>query len=347
MTFMSSDISVLNERAQILLKTLVERYIAEGQPVGSRALSRYSGLDLSPASIRNVMADLEDLGFIASPHTSAGRIPTARGYRFFVDTLLTIRPLDTIEINKLEGQLHPENRQRLVTSASQVLSDLTRFAGVVMTPRRSAGFRHIEFVKLSDTRILLILVTPEGDVQNRILQTDRSYSPAELVEAANILNQNYAGLTFEETRTRIHDELKQLREDMTQLMTRALDVGSQAMDESSEDVVISGGGRLLEVHDLSSDMQRLRKLFDLFERKTGLLQLLDVSSRAHGVQIFIGGESGLVPLDECSVVTAPYEVDGQIVGTVGVIGPTRMAYERVIPIVDITARLLSSALSHH
>jgi heat-inducible transcriptional repressor len=344
---MPSDIPVLNERAQILLKTLVERYIAEGQPVGSRALSKYSGLDLSPASIRNVMADLEDLGFIASPHTSAGRIPTARGYRFFVDTLLTIRPLDTFEINKVEGQLHPENRQRLVTSASQVLSDLTRFAGVVMTPRRSAGFRHIEFVKLSESRILLILVTPEGDVQNRILTTDRGYTPSELVEAANILNQNYAGLTFEETRTRVHEELKQLREDMTQLMTRALDAGSQAMTDSSEDVVISGERRLLEVHDFSSDMQWLRKLFDLFERKTGLLQLLDVTSRAHGVQIFIGGESGLVPLDECSVVTAPYEVDGQIVGTVGVIGPTRMAYERVIPIVDITAKLLSSALSQH
>ena len=345
---MMSDIPMLNERAQILLKTLVERYIAEGQPVGSRALSRYSGLELSPASIRNVMADLEDLGFIASPHTSAGRVPTARGYRFFVDTLLTIKPLDTIEINKLEGQLHAENRQRLVTSASQVLSDVTRFAGVVMTPRRSAGFRHIEFVKLSDTRVLLILVTPEGDVQNRILFTERSYSPSELVEAANILNQNYAGLTFEETRSRIHEELRQLREDMTQLMTRALEAGSEAVSDSSEDVVISGEGRLLEVQDLSSDMQRLRKLFDLFERKTGLIRLLDMSSRAHGVQIFIGGESGLVPLDEfCSVITAPYEVDGQIVGTVGVIGPTRMAYERVIPIVDITAKLLSSALSHH
>src|SRR3954469_23646319 len=272
---MSNDNPVLNERAQILLKTLVERYIAEGQPVGSRALSKYSGLDLSPASIRNVMADLEDIGFIASPHTSAGRIPTSRGYRFFVDTLLTLKPLDTFEINKLEEHLHAENRQRLVTSASQALADLTRFAGVVMTPRRGAGFRHIEFVKLSDTRILLILVTPEGDVQNRILTTDRGYTPAELVEAANILNQNYAGLTFEETRTRIHDELKQLREDMTQLMTRALDAGSQAVTDSSEDVVISGEGRLLEVQDLSSDMQRLRNLFDLFERKTGLLQLLD------------------------------------------------------------------------
>src|ERR671912_3047297 len=225
---MSSDNPVLNERAQILLKTLVERYIADGQPVGSRALSKFSGLELSPASIRNVMADLEDLGFIASPHTSAGRIPTARGYRFFVDTLLKLKPLETFEINQLEGQLHPENRQRLVTSASQVLADLTRFAGVVVTPRRSAGFRHIEFVKLSESRILLILVTPEGDVQNRIIFTERSYNPSELVEAANILNQNYAGLTFEETRSRIKDELQRLREDMTQLMTKALEAGSQA-----------------------------------------------------------------------------------------------------------------------
>jgi heat-inducible transcriptional repressor len=344
---MSSDTPVLNERAQILLKTLVERYISDGQPVGSRALSKYSGLELSPASIRNVMADLEDLGFIASPHTSAGRIPTPRGYRFFVDTLLKLKPLDTFEINQLEGQLHAENRQRLVTSASQVLADLTRFAGVVVTPRRSGGFRHIEFVKLSDTRVLLILVTPEGDVQNRILFTERAYSPSELVEAANILNQNYAGMTFDETRSRVHAELRQLREDMTQLMTRALDAGNQALSETSEDVVISGEGRLLDVQDLSSDMQRLRNLFDLFERKTGLMQLLETSSRAQGVQIFIGGESGLVPLDECSVVTAPYEVDGQIVGTVGVIGPTRMAYERVIPIVDITAKLLSNALSQH
>ena len=342
---MSHDTPMLSERAQVLLKTLVERYIVEGQPVGSRSLSKYSGLDLSPASIRNVMADLEEMGFIASPHTSAGRVPTARGYRFFVDTLLTIKPLDIIQINQLEGQLHSENTQRLVTSASHILSDLTRFAGVVMTPRRSSGFRHIEFLRLSDKRILLILVTPEGDVQNRILFTGKPYTPSELIEAANILNQNYAGLTFEEVRKRIQEELKRLREDMTQLMNAALEAGSQAASESAEEVVISGESNLLDIHDLSSNMASLRKLFDLFERKTGLLQLLDISSRAHGVQIFIGGESGLVPLDECSVVTAPYEVDGQIVGTVGVIGPTRMAYERVIPIVDITAKLLSSALT--
>ena len=342
---MPVDTPALNERALILLKTLVERYIADGQPVGSRALSKYSGLDLSPASIRNVMADLEEMGFIASPHTSAGRVPTARGYRFFVDTLLTVKPLDTVEISQLEGQLHAESTQKLVVSASQLLSDLTHFAGVVMTPRQSAGFRHIEFLRLSDTRILLILVTPEGDVQNRILLTEKRYTPSELVEAANILNQHYAGLTFEEIRHRIREELKQLTADMTQLMTAALEAGSRAVSESAEEVVISGESNLLDSQDLSSNMANLRKLFDLFDRKTGLLQLLDVSSRAQGVQIFIGGESGVATLDECSVITAPYQVDGQVVGTVGVIGPTRMAYERVIPIVDVTAKLLSSLLT--
>jgi len=342
---MPVDTHALNERALILLKTLVERYITDGQPVGSRALSRYSGLDLSPASIRNVMADLEEMGFIASPHTSAGRVPTARGYRFFVDTLLTIKPLDTVEISQLEGQLHAESTQKLVVSASQLLSDLTHFAGVVMTPRRSAGFRHIEFLRLSDTRILLILVTPEGDVQNRILLTEKRYTPSELVEAANILNQHYAGLTFEEIRRRIREELKQLTADMTRLMTAALEAGSQAASESSEEVVISGEANLLDSQDLSSNMVNLRKLFELFDRRTGLLQLLEISHRAQGVQIFIGGEAGVAPLDECSVITAPYEADGRIVGTVGVIGPTRMAYERVIPIVDITAKLLSSLLT--
>ena len=343
---MAYDTPVLNERAQMLLKALVERYIADGQPVGSRALSRVSGLDLSPASIRNVMADLEELGFIASPHTSAGRVPTPRGYRFFVDTLLKIKPLDRIEIHQLEGQLHTENRQRMVSSASHLLSDLTRFAGIVMTPRRTAMFRHIEFLTLSEKRILLIIVSPEGDVQNRIFSTDRSYTQPELIEAANMLNQHYAGCSFEDIRRRIHDELKELRENMSQLMTAALEAGSRALQEATDEVVISGERNLLQVHDLSGDMVRLRRLFELFEQKTGLLQLLDTSSRAHGVQIFIGGESGLVPLDECSIVTAPYEIDGNVVGILGVIGPTRMAYERVIPIVDITAKLLSSALSH-
>jgi heat-inducible transcriptional repressor len=338
--------AMLNERAQILLKTLVERYIAEGQPVGSRALSKYSGLELSPASIRNIMADLEEMGFVASPHTSAGRVPTARGYRFFVDTLLTIRPLDRVEINQLEGQLQIDNTQRLVHSASHILSDLTRFAGVVMIPRRrSTSFRHIEFLQLSDKRLLLIIVTPEGDVQNRIILTDRAYTPGELIEGSNFLNQNYAGMTFEQIKERLREELRRLRDDMTPLLTRAVEAGSEAVSESADEYVLSGGHNLLHVQDLSSNMASLRRLFDLLEQRSSLLQLLELGIRAQGVQIYIGGESGLVPLDECSVVTAPYEVDGEVVGTVGVIGPTRMAYERVIPIVEITARLLSSAMS--
>ena len=339
---------MLDRRSQILLKTLVERYISDGEPVGSRALSRYSGLDLSPATVRNIMADLEELGFIASPHTSAGRIPTSRGYRFFVDTLLKVKPLDRIEINQLEGNLHPEHPQKLISSASHLLSDLPHFAGVVVAQRRQdPAFRHLEFLSLSEKRVLLILVTPQGDVQNRILFTEKTFTPADLVTAANFLNQNYAGLTFQEIRRRVQDELKRLRGDMMQLMTAALEASDKALSESAESYVISGEKNLLDSQDLSSNMSRLRELFELFERRTQLMQILEVSTRAQGVQIFIGGESGIVPLDECSVVTAPYEVDGQVVGTVGVIGPTRMAYERVIPIVDITAKLLSSALSQH
>ena len=337
---------MLDRRAQILLKTLVERYIAEGQPVGSRALSKYSGLDLSAATVRNVMSDLEEMGFIASPHTSAGRIPTARGYRFFVDSLLTVQPMDRLRIHELEDQLQRNHPQRLISSASQLLSELTQFAGVVMVPRRTTPrIRQIEFLTLSDKRILLIIVTQAGDVQNRILFTERNYSPSELTEAANYLNQHFAGFDFEEIKGRLRRELEALRSDMTSLMTAAIDAGTEAVSADLQPYVITGEKNLLEVEDLSSNMSRLRELFNLFEQKTGLVNLLELSNRAEGVQIFIGGESGLAPLDECSVVAAPYEVDGKVVGSVGVIGPTRMAYERVIPIVDITARLLSSALS--
>lgn len=337
---------MLSERAQILLKTLVERYITEGQPVGSRTLSRYSGLDLSPASIRNVMADLEEMGFVASPHTSAGRVPTPRGYRFFVDSLLTVKALDRAEIDQVVMQLSGDQPQRLMQSASHLLSDLTRFAGVVMAPRRrSTAFRHLEFLRLSERRILLIIVTPEGDVQNRILFTERSYSPAELIEAANFINQHCVGCDFDQVKERLRDELKRLRDDMTLLLTKAVEAGNEAMSEKADDYVLSGEHNLLHVQDLSSNVTSLRRLFDLFEQRTSLLQLLETGSRAQGVQIYIGGESGLVPLDECSVVTAPYEVDGEVLGTVGVIGPTRMAYERVIPIVEITARLLSNAMA--
>jgi len=336
----------LDIRAQTLLKALVERYIADGQPVGSRALSKISGLDVSPATIRNIMSDLEEMGFVASPHTSAGRVPTPRGYRLFVDSLLTVQSIDRAAV---ESRLHTspnDSHQKIISSAAQVLSSLSQFAGVVLTPRREMAFQQIEFLRLSEKRILLVIVAPNGDVQNRLLLTDTDYTPSQLVQAANYINLHYAGRSFDEVRLKLKDELRQLRDDMTRLMQAAVEAGSDAMTDDGEDVVISGERNLLSVTDLSSNMSSLRKLFDIFEQKTGLAALLDISSKATGVQIFIGGESQLVPLEEMSVVTAPYEVNGKIVGTLGVIGPTRMAYERVIPIVDITARLLSNALSH-
>ena len=337
---------MLDKRAQLLLKTLIERYIEEGEPVGSRTLSRFSGLDLSPATIRNVMSDLEEMGFISSPHTSAGRIPTPQGYRFFVDTLLVVKELASRELHHLEDQLHPDNPQRVIHAASQLLSELSHFAGVVMTPRRrELTFRQIEFLRLSEKRVLLIVVTPQGDVQNRILVTEHDFSASELIEAANYINQHYSGHSFENVRSRLHQELRELRQDMIQLMTAAVEIGTQAVSEQSEPYVISGERNLLSVRDLSQDLSRLRQLFELFEHKTRLAQILDLSLRGQGVQVFIGGESGVSAPDEVSVVTAPYSVNGTVVGTVGVIGPTRMAYDRVVPIVDVTAKLLSSALS--
>ncbi|HJV27606.1 MAG TPA: heat-inducible transcriptional repressor HrcA [Aromatoleum sp.] len=336
----------LDPRSKILLKTLIEHYIVEGQPVGSRALSRFSGLELSPATVRNVMSDLEEMGFITSPHTSAGRIPTAMGYRFFVDSLLTVQPLEQQQVRELKGQLQPDQPQRLLSAASHLLSELTQFAGVVVSPRRDTlKIRQIEFIRLSENRILLIIVSMNGEVQNRILITQRSYSPAELTMAANYLTEHFGGLGFDDIRARIRDELRQLRADMSELLNATVEAGTAAAHDDTSSYVLSGETNLLDVEELSSNVAHLRELFKLFEQKTGLIQLLDLSNRAQGVQIFIGDESGLAQLDGCSVVTSGYEVNGQVVGSVGVIGPTRMAYDRVIPIVDITARLLSNALS--
>ena len=340
---------MLDDRAKSLLKTLVERYIADGQPVGSRTLSRASGLELSPATIRNVMADLEDLGLIASPHTSAGRVPTARGYRLFVDTMLTARPLDLTsippDVAAAREQLHPDQPQRVIAQAAHLLSSLSNFVGVVTAPRKASVFRHIEFLRLGERRVLVIIVAPDGDVQNRVIITARDHSPSELAEATNYLNAHYAGLTIEEVRERLKTEIEALRGEIAALMQAAVQAGSEAMAESSDQVVVSGERNLLGVQDFGHDMSSLRRLFDVFEQKTELMRLLDTSSRAEGVRIYIGGESQVVPFEELSVVTAPYEVDGRVVGTLGVIGPTRMAYDRMIQIVDITARLVGHALS--
>ena len=333
---------MLDDRAKLLLKTLVERYIAEGQPVGSRTLSRAPGLDLSPATIRNVMSDLEALGLIASPHTSAGRIPTARGYRLFVDTMLTAQ-----REQMSTPSLAPDQPQKVIANAASLLSNLSQFVGVVMAPRRASVFKQIEFLKLSDQRLLVIIVSPDGDVQNRVIFPEADYSQSQLVEASNYINAHYAGLTIEQVRDRLQSEVEKLRGEIAALMQAAVKVSSQVLTEAQEDdVVISGERNLLSVTDFSSDMGQLRRAFELFEQKAQLMRLLDVSSKAEGVRIFIGGESKVVPFEELSIVSTNYEVDGQVVGTLGVIGPTRMPYERMIQIVDITSRLVSNALSH-
>jgi len=332
---------MLDDRAKFLLKTLVERYIADGQPVGSRTLSKADGIELSPATVRNVMADLEEMGLIVSPHTSAGRIPTPQGYRLFVDTMLTV---NHEQINA--PQLVAEQPQKVIASAAHLLSNLSQFVGVVMAPRRGSVFRHIEFLRLSEKRVLVIMVSPEGDVQNRVIFTDADFTPTQLIEATNYLNANYSGLAIEQVREKLQHEMDHLHTEIAKLMHAAVQVSTEAHSQSQDEVVISGERNLLSVSDFSADMGQLRRAFDLFEQKAQLIRLLDVSAKAEGVRIYIGGESQIVPFEELSVVSAPYEVDGKVVGTLGVIGPTRMNYDRMIQIVDITSKLISNALSH-
>ena len=331
---------MLDDRARLLLKTLVERYIADGHPVGSRALTQAPGLDFSPATIRNVMADLEGLGLIASPYTSAGRIPTAKGYRLFVDTMLTVDPDQVVS-----AEIAPELPQKVITSAAGVLSELSQFVGVVQAPRKSSAFRHIEFLRLSEKRILLILVSPEGDVQNRVIFTASDYSQSQLIETANYLNAHYAGLAMEQVRQLLRKEVDSLRDEIAALMLAAVNVEEDG-EEAPHELVIAGERNLLAVSDFSNDMTNLRRAFDLFEQKTQILHLLENSNRAEGVQIYIGGESQLLSVEELSVVSTPYQVNGKIVGTLGVIGPKRMPYEKMIQIVGITSKLVSNALSH-
>jgi heat-inducible transcriptional repressor len=286
------------------------------------------------------MSDLEELGLIASPHTSAGRVPTNRGYRLFVDTMLTVQKGELPT-----HRLAPDQPQKVIANAANMLSSLSHYVGVVMAPKRASVFRHIEFLRLSEKRVLLIIVSPEGDVQNRVIFTEADYSQSQLIEASNYLNAHYAGMAIEQVRMRVKQELVNLQSEIASLMQAAVQMSSEALSEDEGDVVISGERNLLSVSDFSSDMGNLRQAFDLFEQKTQLMRLLDVSSQADGVRIFIGGESQFVPMQELSVVSAPYEVDGHIVGTLGVIGPTRMPYERMIQIVDITSKMVGNALS--
>jgi len=339
-----------NERAQHLLRVLIQRYIKDGQPVGSRTLSKDSGLSLSPATIRNVMSDLEDLGLVSAPHTSAGRIPTPQGYRLFVDTLVRYRQPRENDIDKLRSQIRQQTDDAgsLVSSVSNLLSDFTSLAGVVTVPRgQHAALRQIEFLPLSENRILAILVINDREVQNRILHVDREYSESELQQAANFINQHYAGIEMIQVRQQILSDLENARLDMNQAMHDIIAVAQSALEGGNDadgEFVLAGETNLMDFAELS-DVDTLRRLFDTFSRKRLMLDLLDRSINADGVQVFIGAESGYGILDDCSVVTAPYQLDDETVGVLGVIGPTRMAYDRVVPIVDVTARLLKSALS--
>ena len=344
------DDNPLGERAQQLLKLLIESYVRDGQPVGSRSLSRESGLALSSATIRNVMADLEAFGFVTSPHTSAGRVPTAKGYRFFVDTLLRVRPLEEEAANQMRRQLTTaEDARSLVAAASQMLSNVTQMAGVVTLPStKQASLTHIEFVPLSENRVLAIMVFDDREVQNRVVQLGRHFPADELRRAATVLNEEFRGRTLAEVRQGLIDQLSEMRERLNQGMVDTIGMAQQLFVDSparpDADFVIAGETKLMGFAELSS-VEKLRRLFEAFNEKREMLQLLDMSLKGHGVQIFIGQESGYHMLDDCSVVAAPYSSDSGAVGVLGVIGPTRMAYDRVIPVVDLTARLLGAALN--
>jgi heat-inducible transcriptional repressor len=348
---MSSDskIVVPNERAGQILRALVQSYIHDGNPVGSRTLSRSGDLSLSSASIRNVMSDLEDLGFIAAPHTSSGRIPTPRGYRFFVDTLLNLQQPVATDINKLQEQITADDSgdaRELASSVSSLLSSMTDMAGLVTLPRASqVVLRQVEFLPISNNRVLAILVVNDHEVQNRILNLDREYSESELKRASNFLNQTYAGKELSRVRELVLEEMRTTQESMNQLMIDTITIAQQALkvDEPQAEYVMSGEAQLMNFDELS-DIDKLKQLFEAFNQKREILGLLDQSIVADGVKIFIGEESGYQLLDDCSIVTAPYRIEDDIVGVLGVIGPTRMAYERVIPIVDITAKLVGAAL---
>lgn len=340
----------LNERALKLLKALVEHYINEGVPVGSRTLSQTTPFSLSPATIRNVMADLEAMGLIHAPHTSAGRVPTIQGYRLFINQLLTIRSLDESQVDLLSSELRQasSSRQQLIETASQMLSQLTRFAGLVTLPRREhARLSQIEFIPLSGRRVLAILVMDDGEVQNRVLPVRREYSSSELRKYSALLSEQLAGQEAARVREALLTEMEKVRSDLNTLMLEAIQLTKKALEAVTPepDLVISGQANLVGLEDMG-DLARMKRLFEAFETKRDILHLLDQSERAEGVQIFIGGESGYDPLEGCSLIAAPYHEQGRVVGYLGVIGPTRMPYDRVIPLVDVTARLLGAALNH-
>ena len=333
-------------RARQLLRTLVSRHIRDGEPVGSQTLARHSGLDVSPATIRNILASLEDAGLLAAPHTSAGRVPTAQGYRLFVDSLLQVRPLPDEEVARLRSELPAgAGTQTLLGSTSELLSAMTHFVGMVSVPKRETfAFRQIEFVALDPHRVLAILVFADGEVQNRVVQVRRAFDPAELEQAARYLNAHFAGQPLATIRASLLRDLRDARSEMERLLASSVELAEQAFAPSRDDMLLAGQTRLMGLQELA-DLDRLRALFEAFAEKRELLQLLERTAKAPGMRVFIGEETGLAPLEGMSLVTAPYGHEGRTLGVLGVIGPSRMAYDRVIPVVEAAAAALGAALN--
>ena len=341
------DAVPLDARARQLLRTLIARHIRDGAPVGSQTLAEHAGLKVSPATVRNILADLEELGLLASPHTSAGRIPTAQGYRMFVDSLLQCQPLPASEMQQLRSELAGSDTRQLLGSASELLSAMSRFVGVVAAPKPDTlVFRYIDFVTLAPDRVLAILVLHDGSVQNRVLELRRGFEPAVLEQVANYLHAHFAGLPLPQIRRKLLAELRQARDEMQAMLSQAVELAEHAFApaEAGGDLLVAGQTRLMGTQGIS-DVERLRELFEAFARKRDILQLLERTLHAQGVKIFIGEETGIAPLEDVTLVAAPYGRDGEVLGVLGVIGPTRMAYERVIPAVQATAEAVGEAIA--
>lgn len=342
-----ADLNMPSHRARRILSAIVDKYIQEGIPIGSKSLSLADNIGLSPASIRNVMSDLEELGFIASPYTSSGRVPTSKGYRFFIDSLLKLQPVEATELERIKKRvnLHESNSRELAISVSNTLSAITKLAGIVTIPKQQVTrLKEIDFIQLSEKRILAIIVMNETEVENRILQMKRDYSKDELKQASNYLNTHYKGRSLSYIKKHLINELMQTKDSVNSLMSDLIDIADQVLDfDESDEYIVAGQRRLMDFHELS-DIKKLRQLFDAFKEKQQLLELLDKSMSTSGIQIFIGEESGYQMFDNCTLITTPYTTEDGAIGVLGVIGPTRIAYQKVIPIVDITAKLLGKSL---
>ena len=346
-TIDKNDLNMPSHRARRILSAIVDKYIQEGIPIGSKSLSLADEIGLSPASIRNVMSDLEELGFIASPYTSSGRVPTSKGYRFFIDSLLKLQPVEANELERIKKRVntHESNSRELAISVSNTLSAITKLAGIVTIPKQQVTrLKEIDFIQLSEKRILAIIVMNETEVENRILQMKRDYSKDELKQASNYLNTHYKGRSLSYIKKHLINEMIQTKESVNSLMTDLIDIADKVLDfDQSEEYIVAGQRRLMDFHELS-DIKQLRQLFDAFREKQQLLELLDKSMSTDGIQIFIGEESGYQMFDNCTLITSPYTTEEGAIGVLGVIGPTRIAYQKVIPIVDITAKLLGKSL---